>query len=117
MPPGCRRRPETPEGRSIVVLAEETYETYGVRVRPTGWVKHLLQEVWRVSQRDKTIHLRVYMAQLRRKWRRTPRTRATSSPSPVWGTASKDQRPVSAPSESDLSTSPRPAGHAVRTQA
>lgn len=72
MPPGCRRRPETPEGRSIVVLAEETYETYGVRVRPTGWVKHLLQEVWRVSQRDKTIHLRVYMAQLRRKWEADP---------------------------------------------
>ncbi|GGU23457.1 hypothetical protein GCM10010244_57560 [Streptomyces coeruleorubidus] len=38
--------------------------------------KHLLQEVWGVSQSSKTNYLRVYMAQLRRKLERTPPTHA-----------------------------------------
>ncbi|MGW0084124.1 response regulator [Streptomyces sp. NPDC003393] len=58
-----------------------------VRLTPTEWhlleilvthpgqlvtQKHLLQEVWGVSQRSKTNYLRVYMAQLRRKLENDP---------------------------------------------
>ncbi|MEU6201848.1 response regulator transcription factor [Streptomyces sp. NPDC047061] len=58
-----------------------------VRLTPTEWhlleilvtnpgrlitQKHLLQEVWGVSQSNKTNYLRVYMAQLRRKLERDP---------------------------------------------
>ncbi|MFF4274049.1 response regulator [Streptomyces sp. NPDC001536] len=58
-----------------------------VRLTPTEWhlleilvtnpgrlitQKHLLQEVWGVSQRSKTNYLRVYMAQLRRKLETEP---------------------------------------------
>ncbi|MGW1729407.1 response regulator [Streptomyces sp. NPDC002306] len=58
-----------------------------VRLTPTEWQlleilvthpgrlvtqKHLLQEVWGVSQRNKTNYLRVYMAQLRRKLESDP---------------------------------------------
>jgi two-component system, OmpR family, KDP operon response regulator KdpE len=58
-----------------------------VRLTPTEWhlleilvthpgclitQKHLLQEVWGVSQRNKTNYLRVYMAQLRRKLETDP---------------------------------------------
>ena len=58
-----------------------------VRLTPTEWhlleilvtnpgrlitQKHLLQEVWGVSQRNKTNYLRVYMAQLRRKLEADP---------------------------------------------
>ncbi|KJK35643.1 Fis family transcriptional regulator [Streptomyces variegatus] len=58
-----------------------------VRLTPTEWhlleilvtspgrlitQKHLLQEVWGVSQRSKTNYLRVYMAQLRRKLETDP---------------------------------------------
>ncbi|MGW4101638.1 response regulator [Streptomyces sp. NPDC004976] len=58
-----------------------------VRLTPTEWhvlqilvtspgrlitQKHLLQEVWGISQSNKTNYLRVYMAQLRRKLERDP---------------------------------------------
>ncbi len=58
-----------------------------VRLTPTEWhlleilvtsqgrlitQKHLLQEIWGVSQRSKTNYLRVYMAQLRRKLETDP---------------------------------------------
>jgi len=60
---------------------------YDVRLTPTEWhlleilitnpgrlitQKHLLQEVWGVSQSNKTNYLRVYMAQLRRKLEADP---------------------------------------------
>ncbi|MEW2078402.1 response regulator [Streptomyces sp. NPDC012403] len=58
-----------------------------VRLTPTEWhlleilvthpgqlvtQKHLLQEVWGISQRNKSTYLRVYMAQLRRKLEKDP---------------------------------------------
>ena len=58
-----------------------------IRLTPTEWhlleilvtspgrlitQKHLLQEVWGVSQSNKTNYLRVYMAQLRRKLETDP---------------------------------------------
>ncbi|MFI2511095.1 response regulator [Streptomyces sp. NPDC018972] len=58
-----------------------------VRLTPTEWhlleilvthpgqlvtQKHLLQEVWGISQRNKSNYLRVYMAQLRRKLEKDP---------------------------------------------
>lgn len=58
-----------------------------VRLTPTEWhlleilvthpgqlitQKHLLQEVWGISQTSKTNYLRVYMAQLRRKLEKDP---------------------------------------------
>ncbi len=42
----------------------------GAEVHPEQ--KHLLQEVWGVSQSSKTNYLRVYMAQLRRKLETDP---------------------------------------------
>ncbi|MEU4147430.1 response regulator [Streptomyces parvulus] len=60
---------------------------HDVRLTPTEWhlleilvaspgrlisQKHLLQEIWGVSQSDKTNYLRVYMAQLRRKLEADP---------------------------------------------
>lgn len=75
-----------------------------VRLTPTEWhllevlvrnagrlvsQTQLLQEVWGPAYRTETNYLRVYLAQLRRKLERDPRTRGTSSPSRAWVTASR----------------------------
>ena len=73
---------------SIDLLAKKVVrQGRDVRLTPTEWhlleilvtnpgrlitQKHLLQEVWGVSQSDKTNYLRVYMAQLRRKLETDP---------------------------------------------
>lgn len=76
------------EDFSIDLLAKKAVrDGRDVRLTPTEWhlleilvtnpgrlitQKHLLQEVWGVSQSNKTNYLRVYMAQLRRKLERDP---------------------------------------------
>ncbi|MFD5569164.1 response regulator [Streptomyces cadmiisoli] len=93
-----RRTEEVPAdvGRTVVRTADFTIDLLAkkavrdgrdVRLTPTEWhlleilvtnpgrlvtQKHLLQEVWGVSQRGKTNYLRVYMAQLRRKLEADP---------------------------------------------
>ncbi|MGW3726161.1 response regulator [Streptomyces sp. NPDC000851] len=93
-----RRTEETPIApeRTLVETADFTIDLLAkkavrggrdVRLTPTEWhlleilvtnpgrlvtQKHLLQEVWGVSQRNKTNYLRVYMAQLRRKLEADP---------------------------------------------
>ncbi|MEV7992234.1 response regulator [Streptomyces sp. NPDC086077] len=93
-----RRTEETPVApeRTLVETAAFTIDLLAkravrdgrdVRLTPTEWhlleilvtnpgrlvtQKHLLQEVWGVSQRNKTNYLRVYMAQLRRKLEADP---------------------------------------------
>ncbi|MEU5390250.1 response regulator [Streptomyces tibetensis] len=73
---------------SIDLIAKKVVRNgHDVRLTPTEWhlleilvtspgrlitQKHLLQEVWGVSQRSKTNYLRVYMAQLRRKLETDP---------------------------------------------
>ncbi|WP_086563808.1 response regulator [Streptomyces africanus] len=73
---------------SIDLIAKKAIrDGQDVRLTPTEWhlleilvthpgrlitQKHLLQEVWGVSQRSKTNYLRVYMAQLRRKLETDP---------------------------------------------
>ena len=73
---------------SIDLIAKKVVrDGQDVRLTPTEWhlleilvtnrgrlitQKHLLQEVWSVSQRSKTNYLRVYMAQLRRKLETDP---------------------------------------------
>ncbi|MEU6348477.1 response regulator [Streptomyces sp. NPDC047072] len=73
---------------SIDLLAKKVVrDGHDVRLTPTEWhlleilvtspgrlitQLHLLQEVWGVSQHDKTNYLRVYMAQLRRKLEKDP---------------------------------------------
>ncbi|WP_406463275.1 response regulator [Streptomyces sp. NBC_01622] len=93
-----RRREDTPlVPESTVVETDEftvdlrakkaTRGGHDIRLTPTEWhlleilitnpgrlitQKHLLQEVWGVSQSNKTNYLRVYMAQLRRKLETDP---------------------------------------------
>ncbi|MEW2117383.1 response regulator [Streptomyces sp. NPDC005474] len=93
-----RRTEETPlaTGPTLVETADFTIDLLAkravrdgrdVRLTPTEWhlleilvtdpgrlitQKHLLQEVWGVSQSNKTNYLRVYMAQLRRKLETDP---------------------------------------------
>ncbi|MEU2287032.1 response regulator [Streptomyces sp. NPDC013178] len=93
-----RRTEETPlaPGTTLVETAEFTIDLlakkvhrgdHDIRLTPTEWhlleilvtspgrlitQKHLLQEVWGVSQSNKTNYLRVYMAQLRRKLETDP---------------------------------------------
>ncbi|NEA99095.1 response regulator [Streptomyces sp. SID13726] len=93
-----RRTEETrlAPGTSLVETADFTVDllakkvvrgSHDVRLTPTEWhlleilithpgrlvtQQHLLQEVWGVSQRNKTNYLRVYMAQLRRKLETDP---------------------------------------------
>ncbi|MEU0968721.1 response regulator [Streptomyces sp. NPDC005917] len=73
---------------TIDLLAKKAVRAgHDVRLTPTEWhlleilvtnpgrlitQKHLLREVWGVSQSDKTNYLRVYMAQLRRKLEADP---------------------------------------------
>ncbi|MER7482655.1 response regulator [Streptomyces sp. NPDC126510] len=73
---------------SIDLIAKKVVrDGQDVRLTPTEWhlleilvtspgrlitQKHLLQEIWGVSQRSKTNYLRVYMAQLRRKLETDP---------------------------------------------
>ncbi|MFE9110532.1 response regulator [Streptomyces collinus] len=93
-----RRTEEAPlePGTTLVETADFTIDLlakravrgdHDVRLTPTEWhlleilvtspgrlitQKHLLQEVWGVSQSNKTNYLRVYMAQLRRKLETDP---------------------------------------------
>ncbi|MGC0335901.1 response regulator [Streptomyces sp. SLBN-8D4] len=93
-----RRTEETPlaTGATLVETADFTIDLLAkklhrngrdVRLTPTEWhlleilvtspgrlitQKHLLQEVWGVTQSNKTNYLRVYMAQLRRKLEADP---------------------------------------------
>jgi two-component system, OmpR family, KDP operon response regulator KdpE len=93
-----RRTEEVPlaPGTTLVETADFTLDLlakkavrgdHDVRLTPTEWhlleilvtspgrlitQKHLLQEVWGVSQSNKTNYLRVYMAQLRRKLETDP---------------------------------------------
>ncbi|MFF5256055.1 response regulator [Streptomyces leeuwenhoekii] len=76
------------DGFSIDLLAKKVVrDGRDVRLTPTEWhlleilvtnpgrlvtQKHLLQEVWGISQSSKTNYLRVYMAQLRRKLETDP---------------------------------------------
>ncbi|MFC9916123.1 response regulator [Streptomyces sp. NPDC127197] len=76
------------DGFTIDLLAKKVIrDGRDVRLTPTEWhlleilvtnpgrlitQKHLLQEVWGVSQSNKTNYLRVYMAQLRRKLEADP---------------------------------------------
>jgi two-component system KDP operon response regulator KdpE len=76
------------DGFTIDLLAKKaTRAGHDVRLTPTEWhlleilvtnpgrlitQKHLLAEVWGVSQSNKTNYLRVYMAQLRRKLETDP---------------------------------------------
>ncbi|MEU9954508.1 response regulator [Streptomyces sp. NPDC050982] len=78
----------TTDDFTIDLLAKRaTRAGHDVRLTPTEWhlleilvtspgrlitQKHLLQEVWGVSQNNKTNYLRVYMAQLRRKLEADP---------------------------------------------
>ncbi|MFD5948136.1 response regulator [Streptomyces collinus] len=70
-----------------LMAKKATRDGYDVRLTPTEWhlleilvtnpgrlvtQKHLLQEVWGVTQGNKTNYLRVYMAQLRRKLEADP---------------------------------------------
>ncbi|MFB7499957.1 response regulator [Streptomyces sp. NPDC056161] len=87
VPPAPERLVET-EHFSIDLIAKKAVrDGRDVRLTPTEWhlleilvtnpgrlitQKYLLQEVWGVSQRNKTNYLRVYMAQLRRKLERDP---------------------------------------------
>ena len=73
---------------TIDLLAKKAIRAgHDIRLTPTEWhlleilvtspgrlitQKHLLQEVWGVSQSNKTNYLRVYMAQLRRKLEADP---------------------------------------------
>lgn len=78
------------DGRDVRLTPTE-WHLLEVLVRNTGRLvsqKQLLQEVWGPSYGTETNYLRVYMAQLRRKLELDPRTRATSSPSRAWATAS-----------------------------
>ncbi|MGW2857859.1 winged helix-turn-helix domain-containing protein, partial [Streptomyces sp. NPDC001215] len=93
-----RRTEDTPLARETTVVETEHFtidllakkvvrDGRDVRLTPTEWHlleilvtnpgrlvahKHLLQEVWGVSQSSKTNYLRVYMAQLRRKLETDP---------------------------------------------
>ncbi|MFF4960315.1 response regulator [Streptomyces sp. NPDC001222] len=93
-----RRTEDTPLARETTVVETEHFtidllakkvvrDGRDVRLTPTEWhlleilvtnpgrlvaQKHLLQEVWGVSQSSKTNYLRVYMAQLRRKLETDP---------------------------------------------
>ncbi|MGP4087932.1 response regulator [Streptomyces sp. KR55] len=76
------------DGFTIDLFAKKVVrDGHDVRLTPTEWhlleilvtnpgrlitQKHLLQEVWGVSQSNKTNYLRVYMAQLRRKLEADP---------------------------------------------
>ncbi|MDX3129548.1 response regulator transcription factor [Streptomyces europaeiscabiei] len=76
------------DGFTIDLLAKKAVrDGHDVRLTPTEWhlleilvtnpgrlitQKHLLQEVWGVTQSNKTNYLRVYMAQLRRKLETDP---------------------------------------------
>ncbi|CAL9639553.1 response regulator [Streptomyces sp. enrichment culture] len=76
------------DGFSIDLLAKKVVrDGQDVRLTPTEWhlleilvtrpgqlitQKQLLQEVWGISQRNKSNYLRVYMAQLRRKLEKDP---------------------------------------------
>ncbi|MFE8016779.1 response regulator [Streptomyces antibioticus] len=76
------------DGFTIDLLAKKVVRGgQDVRLTPTEWhlleimvthpgqlvtQKHLLQEVWGISQRNKSNYLRVYMAQLRRKLENDP---------------------------------------------
>ena len=78
----------TTDDFTIDLLAKKAVRSgHDVRLTPTEWhlleilvtspgrlitQKHLLQEVWGVSQSNKTNYLRVYMAQLRRKLETDP---------------------------------------------
>ncbi|QQM45412.1 response regulator [Streptomyces liliifuscus] len=78
----------TTDDFTIDLLAKKaTRAGHDIRLTPTEWhlleilvtspgrlitQKHLLQEVWGVSQSNKTNYLRVYMAQLRRKLETDP---------------------------------------------
>ncbi|WP_405875014.1 MULTISPECIES: response regulator [unclassified Streptomyces] len=93
-----RRVAETPLGPETTLVETDEFTVdllakkvvrgrYDVRLTPTEWhlleilitnpgrlvtQKYLLQEVWGVSQSNKTNYLRVYMAQLRRKLEADP---------------------------------------------
>ncbi|WP_328550667.1 response regulator [Streptomyces sp. NBC_00366] len=93
-----RRVEETPLASETVLVETDDFTVdllakklvrgqFDVRLTPTEWhlleilitnpgrlitQKHLLQEVWGVSQSNKTNYLRVYMAQLRRKLEADP---------------------------------------------
>ncbi|WP_328544114.1 response regulator transcription factor [Streptomyces europaeiscabiei] len=78
----------TTDDFTIDLLAKKaTRDGHDIRLTPTEWhlleilvtnpgrlvtQKHLLQEVWGVTQSNKTNYLRVYMAQLRRKLESDP---------------------------------------------
>ncbi|MER6528315.1 response regulator [Streptomyces sp. NPDC001508] len=94
----ARRTEDTPFVRDTTLVETEHFsidllakravrDGRDVRLTPTEWQlleilvthpgrlvtqKHLLQEVWGLSQRNKTNYLRVYMAQLRRKLEADP---------------------------------------------
>ncbi|MGW7424235.1 response regulator [Streptomyces sp. NPDC054813] len=78
---------ETPDFTIDLLAKKAVRAGHDVRLTPTEWhlleilvtnpgrlvtQKHLLQEVWGVSQSNKTNYLRVYMAQLRRKLEADP---------------------------------------------
>ncbi|MFC4469282.1 response regulator [Streptomyces xiangluensis] len=78
---------ETDDFTIDLVAKKAVRDGHDVRLTPTEWhlleilvtnpgrlitQKHLLQEVWGVSQSNKTNYLRVYMAQLRRKLETDP---------------------------------------------
>ncbi|MFF8729006.1 response regulator [Streptomyces sp. NPDC015171] len=78
---------ETPDFSIDLLAKKAVRDGRDVRLTPTEWhlleilvtnpgrlitQKHLLQEVWGVSQSTKTNYLRVYMAQLRRKLETDP---------------------------------------------
>ncbi|MFH8418550.1 response regulator [Streptomyces collinus] len=93
-----RRTEDTPAGPAATLVETEDFtldllakravrDGKDVRLTPTEWhlleilvtspgrlitQKHLLNEVWGVSQSSKTNYLRVYMAQLRRKLEKDP---------------------------------------------
>ncbi|MFD7456391.1 MULTISPECIES: response regulator [unclassified Streptomyces] len=93
-----RRTETTPAGPAATLVETDDFtldllakkavrDGRDVRLTPTEWhlleilvtspgrlitQKHLLNEVWGVSQRSKTNYLRVYMAQLRRKLEKDP---------------------------------------------
>jgi two-component system, OmpR family, KDP operon response regulator KdpE len=81
------RRVETEQFSIDLIAKKAVRDGREVRLTPTEWhlleilvtnpgrlitQKYLLQEVWGVSQRNKTNYLRVYMAQLRRKLEKDP---------------------------------------------
>ncbi|MFJ4468757.1 response regulator [Streptomyces sp. NPDC089424] len=82
-----RKLVQTPDFTIDLLAKKAARDGRDVRLTPTEWhlleilvthpgrlvtQKHLLQEVWGVSQRNKTNYLRVYMAQLRRKLEADP---------------------------------------------